>query len=421
MKIMELNSYNFKWIEQNFERMSNDPYALGYGNAMNFYRAQKENMQKRLTLALEKLISKESIKTADEMSADLLNDMLTTNTKDTKVQQNAAEQVLRNIDNMFDKNNIISDSVAETLRKQLETIVKEMGKYHREKHPYKDFRETYFNKVREFLREQAESASTELGESMQKLKKLKQGNNSTVYSQYLSYFTLQIINRYGPLKGRGKIVKSKNAYVNALKGYYREEAVEKAFNSLFKDLYKQCNVPPNKRKKVVSNIGGKQEIVDLDIGIDVLEQIASLNGKTYEGTAQISEKDITIPADIRNERYGAQVKSFVLKDKGGKVKDFFSLGGNATLRSELVSYGKVGQTMLGNMLFMGEIKSIKEALGADNVMFIDGQNKYWMYDFIKEFRTQGLWLSLSARGQDWAREVTDKIVLYSYKKSRYKT
>lgn len=425
MKIIELNGRNFEVIEQKFMSQATNLNALEYGQAALYYKAQKQNMQAQLNKALKRVLATASKSKVRQLTNALMQEITKVSSEDSKAQEKMAEKKLQQIEQMFNMNTKpMSDLAAQDLRAIINDVFRQMEfkeANNSSNFQYKDFSETYFKKVKTALEEQALNTSTNLGKSMQRLKQLKYGDNKTVYAQYLSFFTQQAINAYGPKTKKDgteiKIARDRKAYVNALKGYFREEALENAYNKMFQDLISQTT-GGKINGKVVKNVAANQTIVDLGFDFSVLDTIQNLSGKVYEGQAMIPESCVKIPTTISNQSFGAQIKSFNLDDP---TKSFYSLGGNAGLRNSLLNYGPVGQTMLGNMLFMGEIHSIKEALGAENVIFIDGYKKYWMYDFIQAFRKKGLWLSLSARGKDWERAVTDKIVLYSYKKQKNKT
>jgi hypothetical protein len=53
-------------------------------------------------------------------------------------------------------------------------------------------------------------------------------------------------------------------------------------------------------------------------------------------------------------------------------------------------------------------------LGKNNVIFIDGYNKYWMSEFIQEFRKKKLWLQLRTSGKEKSKIPSNNIILYSY-------
>jgi hypothetical protein len=76
------------------------------------------------------------------------------------------------------------------------------------------------------------------------------------------------------------------------------------------------------------------------------------------------------------------------------ARDWFPIGHRAELSTTLSNSPQYlnGLNLAANMVFCGQKENIITALGADNVMFIDGSNAYWMDGFIKAFRKAKLYL-----------------------------
>ena len=420
MVVINLAGKNFQVQEEYLVRNAKNPNALGYGQAMQYYKSSKNTLKRDLETALRKQFPQLAKSTIENKRRALMRELTNSNsTADTEAQKDLADKLLETVRQEF--NNTNSDSY----RGLLENIyqkMKDKEKDSKASFKYTDFDSMYFTKVKQALNELEKDVNSDLGKRLQSL---TTGKSAEVRAQIISYFASLAVSARQHGYSIGKQVpgfqKAEKNYTNALKGYHREEALTKSYAKLFEDLYR---VTPDFSNKVIRNIGGQN--VKEDILIDIktlLESAEKLNGKEYSGSSEVEEGEILPAANVQESRFGIQAKSFNLEQPN---KDFYSLGTSADLQRNLLSNvlpnkrKQAGRTMLGNMLYMGQADSIQSALGKDNVIFVDGYKKYWMQDFIESFRKKGLWLSLSARGADWKRDVTSQIVLYAYKQAKHK-
>lgn len=66
------------------------------------------------------------------------------------------------------------------------------------------------------------------------------------------------------------------------------------------------------------------------------------------------------------------------------------------------------------LFFANDAENVKDALGQENVMFIDGARHYWMDEFITIFRNNEYYLQFAFDGGKNGREITPEVILYDW-------
>ena len=172
-------------------------------------------------------------------------------------------------------------------------------------------------------------------------------------------------------------------------GYYRELSEYQALSNLI-------------GKNMVHHAGAKkiktsQGTVDspLDIMISSLETEAQrLNNVEYVNQlfadtpiTEASASELMSTIDV----YGEQVKSWSFQKK--LPSDGYFIGNRKDLLSAYLSTGGSPYDYRSATAFLGKLRSILISLGPQNVLFSTGNQRFWMDDFIKTFRQQGLLLT----------------------------
>lgn len=183
------------------------------------------------------------------------------------------------------------------------------------------------------------------------------------------------------------------AYINdnmrtTLMGYYKEYIEAK--------LLKESMLKTTKNIIEIEQIGSKQNPSDIEIKIN-LPSSASVQEEVSVFGAQVKMKDI-------NKVGTAFMKISTRKNLSSK---FNKVMGNFDKNS-----------WVSGVAFLGQLNNIKTALGENNVLFISGNNRYFMDEFIQNFRRQNMYLAFKFKDNPY--EATSQIGLQRYKDSKGK-
>ena len=232
-----------------------------------------------------------------------------------------------------------------------------------------------------------------------------------VQSQLQSY-AMRVLMSQMDLIAEKEIYQS--SYKNAIAGYFREAAVANGLSQYFSEL----GVSSGNTGIQVAAIGGKNTEIDIVAGlVDLNKLTKNVTGKTPVNL-QFLEQELL--RGLNSTALGAQVKSWKLDDPN---RNFFPVGlrsslGNALRKNRAFQYG---YSMVANIMFMSQKNRILTALGKNNLLFIDGNKKYWMSDFISYFRSRQMYLQLNMQKEESSnnRRATDEVIIYAYSGQKY--
>lgn len=245
-------------------------------------------------------------------------------------------------------------------------------------------------------------------------------NSKTIITMLKGYALRVVLATYVTEKtGDQKITQMTNTYKSIIGGYLKEEATANVLNTA--NLKLLNNFLGTQFSALAESYGAKYTPEDFIFLVG--------NSKTnpQELVTFQSAADAVDPQN-NIDYYAGQIKSWRLDEvRGDNIRDWFPIGTRTNLFNQFQDWYKTQfgapntYHMAGNMaFFITRQQAIQEALGVQNIMFITGNKRMWMSEFIREFRKRKLYLQFDMRkkrGQE--KEPTPHISLYLYKAQVY--
>lgn len=377
---------------------------IQYQQAQDWYRQLKEKFADQLADASEATGEQQTLQILDELSSVL------TNVQSTKGR---AQSKLHKILNKYMKE--IADSGFD-IKAQAAKIVKELE----ESGEQVENQERY---VREKLVEQIVQQFKDNGQLEQMLlNALKSQMGSGQRGVRAETRFSALLDRTVSLLRRGiveMLYKHSQSYyltIITAAGYIQEDMEYEALSKAFKNVSDKVRVRPG---GTIKDSTGKETHADNLIMVkDLL--------KDYE-TAFTQQVDVVrknpLNMTAQDQRallreincFGEQVKTFSLNQEYPRTGDLYGLriSNQATMfreyEAEANAKGKNMYDIWENMKFLGRYRNILRSFGADTLMFATSDGRYFMDDFIQEFRTKNY--SLVFGLSKGTQQLTDTVVL----------
>lgn len=252
-------------------------------------------------------------------------------------------------------------------------------------------------------------------------KKISQNEN--IMAQVINYSIRVILSMFiDKVTGDIMIKEAVGRYKNTIGGYLKEDAIVDLMNK--ENLNELNNFLQTNLESLITGYGAANQP----------EDFLFLVGKSSIDNKFMKFDDATKLIENSKEYYGGQVKSWSLKDielqKGHELyRDYFPIGSRSSLFKTFEGwyYSQFNDPqqfhMAGNMaFFLNNKEAIIEALGANNIMFVDGSTRRWMSNFITEFRKNKLYLQFDMvnDGDREEKIPSPHVALYLYKNQTYK-
>lgn len=388
---------------------------FAYDEAQMYYAEMKQKMLNAVAESLQKQYMVQSQQKIQELSLLLEQEIMNNDDftlEDSDVQFKKAYETLTEIAQSV----AISSANFSAIMSAAEQAQQSMAKYTGSNREYANEQRTLVKKIRDILR--ADGAY----ENILKEFNLPVTNDKALQSQLESFAFRKLLERLDLISLNDSVVR---AYAHAVKGYYREAAVVDGFNKMFKSIEKKYNKNNDEKTVITIPVGAQNMEIDALIGLFDEKEVQNLFTQTVTGVAEVPDEvfltnALTQESKMGSTLFGAQVKSWDLDDPN---RNWYPIGSRAMLNQKLQAnedFG-AGYSMAGNIAFMGQLDNIKTALGAHNVIFIDGKNKYWMDRFIGDFRHKhNLYLQLDMhKTEDGRKRSTSEVALYAYQAHRY--
>lgn len=200
------------------------------------------------------------------------------------------------------------------------------------------------------------------------------------------------------IKGKSDITNTDWFSHNVMAGYYREAIVSSAFARVLGEAAQQTG-----NQTVSKTIKGKTKSVEsaIDVAITDIRDIKKL--------IQALEGDFTETIDIDTSKsFGIQVKSWD-SDRNVYESDL-SIGSRANLADKLENKS---DWVAGALLFK-HTSNVLEALGANNVAWVTGNQFYFTDDFIRQMRQKEYFLNFVYKKDNKSIKATNKVRWQKY-------
>lgn len=228
-------------------------------------------------------------------------------------------------------------------------------------------------------------------------KALNQYNTTAAdYGSVFSFLSSFMVNMVGWMAEQGL----HNAYIipqakTTLLGYYKE-IIEK---KLLLQFFENSGFGPG-----VELVGGKNTINDLLIPFDNLNQTFSTDEMIGILEKPVEDQMISMGAQIKAKSI-AEMKDGQLINKIGtefmKISHQASLkeAFNLQIQGSVPSDGFNKNSWCCGVIFLGQMNNILQTFGNNNVIFISGNYRFFMDEFIKYFRSQNMYLAFQMDAQ----------------------
>lgn len=382
-------------IEQWQNLVGVDPPTDGYQQAINYYQKLKNRLIDQITdNAKKKLanieyknfilsVEEEILKNASQWGESYISAQTSLNNL-----ENAVAQIIENNDISAARN--ILQEIHDKIYQKKNSVEKNK----------QDFKSALLKNQKQIF--------DSLGIDNNFIINLLSTNNTTgdinaLANQAKSYFIRYL---YGMLFDEIDFAKgSRFKYSMSMGGFYKElaeyEALEKIINQ-FINVYHGGDI----------KIGGKD--TELDIVISILDDVESSLTQSTSITEQIMAIEeppgtVDLENDLINQInvFGEQVKSRSLGSS-----DEFGIGNRAELYAAFKNEGANTYSSLQAIHFLARLKNILLSLGATNVLFSSNGKRYWMADFITEFRQKNYFLTFYRATNK--SQLENKVVLEQY-------
>ena len=347
----------------------------------------------------------------------------------SEAQKRAAKNLIDKIESSISVDSFINNTTAlEQLKtavlKASSTNLADGGTQKKSDEEYKNYTQSFINRVKSLLSSKEEYKEANL--ELEKLLKKYQSSKGTLEENTKNGFIYRVV--LNKILGQNNLPKlytlGKNSYIQALSGYYYETGVRKILKDQVAPQLEKIGINKNARDNFVISSGkwltgdGKQAPEDLLFNVFFggnTNTIKTIFNRDYQTTIPLNENQITEPLErAGQELFGAQVKSFTLTTPRGRIKPFHPIGarGGLFIQYQLSQYGKLG--LVGSIGFLGLQNNIIQALGQNNLMFIDGSRSYWMSDYIAHFRDLKFYLSFEQEKNKDQLIMKPHVALYNY-------
>lgn len=379
-----------------------------YKSAQNYYSAQRDNFLKQVTgIAKDTEISLWRTKFIQEFNAQAAN-LSGTPLENTEAFKKAIIQPIEQLAESTLGSAIFSPSAT----KQISVIKNSPG---RTKQDAENFLNNYSNRIKDSFNkvletdQQIKSSLANLYINIFGTKTMANTSMSGMISLFRKSMISQVVTG---VKMTDKLLSDSNirGYIQLFKGYNAEIITEQAGNILLSQLSSKWRA---------SQIGSSGGITD--IGIGPIKNIEEILQKIEDETLNISIEALSLDP---LQAYGIQAKSWFMPndvlspDFKGNLRQFYSIGDRATLYSAL-GLGVRGKNSWWHTNIVGVARNLVQTLGAANILFVTGGNKYiWTVDLIRQFRENQYLLSFYYRREKgkfyypptkevtWQQEVT---------------
>lgn len=377
---------------------------IQYQQAQSWYRQLKEKFADQLAEAAEATGEQQTLQLLDELS------FMLTNVQSTKGQ---AQSKLHKILDKYMKE--ITDSGFD-IKAQAAKIVKEL----KESGEQVENQERY---VREKLVEQIVQQFKDNDQLKQMLLTAlksqmgagQRGVRAETRFSVLLDKTVSLLRR-GIVEMLYKHSQSYYLTIITAAGYIQEDMEYEALSKAFKNVSDKVRVRPG---GAIKDSTGKETHADNLIMVQDLL-------KDYE-TAFTQQTDVVrknpLNMTAQDQRallreinyFGEQVKTFSLNQDYPHTGDLYGLrisNQTAMFREYEAETNVSGKNMYDiweNIKFLGRYKNILRSFGADTLMFATSDGRYFMDDFIQEFRTKNYLLVFGL--SNTTKQLTDTVVL----------
>ena len=404
-----------------------------YQQAIQIYKEKKELMQKKLAESLKKKNYSVEKTSYQQMAEDILNSLLSEDTRSAMAEAKfSATQVFDDI--KFDSVDMNADFL-DWFSEAIESAQKSEKTENSDKYTalFINRLETQLKKNTKFYNDYQsilKKAGYVAGGKGVKRTVAEAQKSSYIRRLLIDYINKQL--KHSVLDNRFNI--NKEAYLQALKGEYYEEAVHKIMKKQLSPQLSRAKGVKNTtmQNKVLKQTGNwKAEgksitsdiLFDLGLGCD-LDFIEKAMNKTYTETITPNIKKIEkLLENAANNFLGAQVKSFVLPKKVISYARNYPIGDREKLIENFLSNNQFkAYGLVGSIAFLGMKNNIIEALGKDNLLFATGNQIQWTYDFIANFRNLHFYLSVPVEkigeGETATLRFKKSVELYNYAKAK---
>lgn len=366
-----------------------------YPQAINYYNIQKQNFIQQITGAASEvelaLWQKQFITRFTQLSQEITtNDIAKTKAFRETIVDDIQSLAVSTVDNSKSSNDIKQKIMASKGRTSLGTTSDQRAKY------IKNYSKRIKDQFNIYINESA-TIKNELTKIYQKYYSNSNAVSSTSMSGMISLFKKAMISHVAQNGMHVNALLSDqniSGYINLFKGYNAEVVAETAGNQLLSELNHEWSAVQ------IGGSGGISDIGFAKVGSE-LKNIESIltNIEKSSQTLSISVPGVTIDPLVA---YGAQVKSWVLPDsinllKTNAKRSFFTVGQRTQLLNQL-GLNTQGKNSWWHYNIIAVAKHLIQAIGAANVLYITGGNKYiWTADLISQFREANYYLSFYYR------------------------
>lgn len=390
---------------------------LQYRAAQSYYKKLKDNMIDIIETNFKKQLGHE-IKQAGENYSQVILDVLlgkqgVTRYEDSKNNSNVLlEQTMKKA---VANANMVNGNMRQYLTEIFQEVKNDMADYGKKHGDIQNYTRAFLGRVETKLKKIGHEGWLASQKDTIYNELLQSGHSTEVAAQLSSYYLRIFLNTIH----EDTVKVGHDKYLQALRGYHLEaattEAINNAMDQLITKFEEGSNQPKTQDYKIAINIGGKNTVNDIQF--DLSFGLPDGTKITAEGLSNlsISEEDIQKLITENGISYGAQIKSWMPKSSGeGWMSPVLPVGYRAQLYSNFIAANDKypNQQMTAGMVFLGLENNIKDALGRNNVMFIDGKNHYWMDDFINSFRRAKYYLSFDYKN----KKPTQEVILYQWYK-----
>lgn len=319
----------------------------------------------------------------------------------SKIKNLSAGEIGLNIENEL--NSIYTGLTSKELLELSNNTLNDIQNYIIDTYEKKDAKSYYLNQIQKEIEELSKKKENNIKETTQKIKKLEKEIINTFYDEdklekfisqqiqsmkfssdgfidfgtiinFLTGFILKTVKHVVDIQIKQYFINKNNK--TTLMGYYKEiiekEMLQKFFNN--QNLFVNVDL-----------VAGANTINDLLLSFDNLNQIYN------------TEELIQILDDPSLENkmisMGVQIKA---RDIEKINTEFMKISHSAFLRDGFNSQLQQNDSQYSwskGVVFLGQYKNILESFGSNNVMFISGPKRYFMDNFISNFRKKQMYLA----------------------------
>ena len=420
----------------------------GYEKAKEYYAKQRNSLAELLEEQIRKSAPKKAAQDIKAFSEELLKKIkeTTSNSKiidkdgKEKTTLDKASELLGEVEKMAQENfqnNVYGLNRA--LQEAFRTTVNEMrDDENRRGEKIKNFKRAFIDRLETKLKNKG-GLKANLTDNLSALKMLTAETSDVVAAQLQSYYVRSYLSNLEEVLDEELDLNNKSGYVNSIKGYYLEEAETSAIERAFEEAIKVFNTSFTSETMFAENIAGDNTSMDIKFNLEAL--LPKETTIEVSGSAKIDETQTA--NDIKNmvnesiKEFGAQVKSRMPKiDSNGNVTgwqyNILPVGSRESLLARFLRTQDTNNNLeilkqkstkykplqIQSMLFFANnAENVIDALGQENVMFIDGARHYWMDEFITIFRKNEYYLQFAFDGgTKQGYSITPEVILYDWQR-----